>query len=685
MEIVGNREVNCRTAVAVGARCRFELGTPFVVAYAPVSESEASWQRVLFAAWPWLRRVLPVLLVFVGPVWILDYFRGGLLWSDIPIAGADYDTHVAQTWRVLEGLRGWARSWVYDVQHLAGYPNGTIFDADNKGWTIFTWAASSLGLSDGRAFNLFVICAHLLVAPVVYISCRLFGLRHGPSLCAAGLAVMLWFYDSWNHWEWYIGMTAYAFASYWFLLPLSAFYRFMQERRLWQAALAGSTLALAHLLHPYSFFILAAPMAVLYLREFKTLGRRNHILVWSMAALTVIVNAWWLNVAFSFWHYVLESSLFGHTTLETLGWDFFGLTGEPAEQGSIGNRTGFRLMTIAGGVIGCVMWWRRGDPRALPIVVAMILFASLAYLGGYTPASNLQPYRHIGPLMFLGTVAVAGALEVASDERLWRRISRPAWVLAAVLAIPAAQHLARDILYFSVRALPLPRTLPDGNRVPYTALGYGLHMDYSYADWQLDELVAWVKENDDGKGRILVEGWWVGEHLAWRTDAQILGGFIWRNLEHSWANLFRRRPQGIVAPKEFHKYVRTYAVKWVIVTAPAFLAPWWDVNPKLDKVADIGTFRIYKTKQKVNLVAKGGGRVKARTNVLSVRGSDPDTDVILRYHWLETLICKPDCTVERHELAQDSIGFVRVPAPHPANFRVFNSYRFVGEKFVLKD
>ena len=645
-----------------------------------MADADPKWKRLGLTLLPWIRRGLPLVIVFLGPLWVLDYFRGSLLWSDVPIAGGDYDTHVSQTWRALEGLRGWGRSWVYDVQLLAGYPNGTIFDADNKGWTIFTYAVSSLGVSDGRAFNLFVIMAHVLVTPVVYTSGRLFGLRHSASLVAASLASLMWFFDSWNHWEWYIGMTAYAFASYWFLLPLSAFYRFIMDRKPWAALLAGVTLALAHLLHPYSFFELAVPMAALYIRAFGTLSRREHVMVWSMAVLTLVVNAWWLNVAFSFWHYILDSSLFGHTTLETLMWDFFGFTGEPAEQGSIGNRTGFRLMTLAAGATGLVMWWRRSDPRTLPVGLGLGLFATLAYLGGYTPASNLQPYRHIGPLMFLAAIAAGGAFDIASREGLWRKIGRPGWVLLAVLSLPAAQHLSRDVLYYTVRSLPLPRTLPDGNRVPYSLLGYGIHLDYSYQDWQLTALSQWVRDHDDGSGRFLVEGWFVGEHLASRTDAQILGGFIWRNLVHSWANLFRKRPQGIMPPKQFKAYVRTYGVKYVIVTAPQFLAPWWDKNPELEKVADVAPFRIYKTKTKVNLVARGGGKVRAKTNVLEVRGSNPDKDVILRYHWMETLICKPECVVERHKHRMDPVGFVRVPAPHPADFHVFNSYEFVADK-----
>jgi hypothetical protein len=31
-------------------------------------------------------------------------------WTDEPMTGVDYETHIAQVWRVLEGLDGWGRS-----------------------------------------------------------------------------------------------------------------------------------------------------------------------------------------------------------------------------------------------------------------------------------------------------------------------------------------------------------------------------------------------------------------------------------------------------------------------------------------------------------------------------------------------------------------------------------------------
>ena len=57
----------------------------------------------------------------------------------------------------------------------------------------------------------------------------------GGALAAAAMASLLWYFDSFAHWCWWIGMTAYAFASYLCLLPLALFYRWLQTRSVWLA------------------------------------------------------------------------------------------------------------------------------------------------------------------------------------------------------------------------------------------------------------------------------------------------------------------------------------------------------------------------------------------------------------------------------------------------------------------
>ena len=47
----------------------------------------------------------------------------------------------------------------------------------------------------------------------------------------------------------------------------------------------------------------------------------------------------------------------------------------------------------------------------------------------------------------------------------------------------------------------------------------------------------------------------------------------------------------------------------------------------------------------------------------------------LRYHWMETLECQPDCEIQRAKIDEvDPVGFIAVPAPHPADFEVVNGY-----------
>ncbi len=637
---------------------------------------------MLPAAHP-LRRLLratlalfAVVLVFGGSAGLWWYFGGERLLLDRPSSGFDFDTHITQTWRVLEGLRGWGRTWVWDVQHLAGVPNGVIFDADNKGWELWTHALTSLGVPQGLTFNLFTVLAHLMVAPVVYASARLFGLGRRASLLAAGLGVLYWYFDSWNHWVWFVGMVSYAFAGYLFLLPLAAFYRWMADRRPIHALLTAGSMALCHLVHPYSFFILVVPMAVLYLRRARELSRAEHVVVWGIAATTLAVNGYWLHNALQFWHYILDSAFFADPTLDSLVWDVFGLIGDPAAQGVVGNRTGFRLLLIAGAVAGLWAMARRSDARALPLGLGLLFLVLLTYLGGYTVFANIQPRRHVGPTGFLAIIPAAVGLELAFRERWWSRMPRPAWALIAVLSIPAAQHLSRDVLYFTVRSLPKPSPLPDGQPIWYTMLGYGPHGDFSYADWHHDELADWIRAHDDGSARFVVDNWHLGEQLAWKTDAQILGGFTWRNLQHSWANFHRRYPEGLATAEQLREYLQTYGARWVIVSTPHGSAPWWEQNSAVELVTSIEHVRIYRAREPVSLLAEGHGHVRADTNGLLVTGSDPTRDVVLRYHWMETLACGPDCQLEREPIDEvDRVGFIRVPAPHPADFEIRNMYR----------
>jgi len=53
--------------------------------------------------------------------------------------------------------------------------------------------------------------------------------------------------------------------------------------------------------------------------------------------------------------------------------------------------------------------------------------------------------------------------------------------------------------------------------------------------------------------------------------------------------------------------------------------------------------------------------------------------VVLRYHWLETLRCKGAddsgaCDIVREPVRDNPVGFMRIPAGHPADFDIVNEY-----------
>ena len=625
-----------------------------------------------------LRFVVAVLAVAALHIGLLRYFGGDLLLDSNPVDGLDYETHLTQTWRVIEGLDGWGKTWVYDPRHLAGFPAGTIFDADNKGWTLFTYALHRVGVPKELGFNMFVLLAHLAGPVVVYVACRMFRVGPWASLAAAGFSSLLWWFDSWMHWCWYVGMTAYDFATYLWLIPLALFWRWCEERRLWQAVTVGVLLGALHIVHPYTFFMLVVPMAAMYLRDVRRMSLADHAAVAGIVVCTIAMNLWWLTIAFEFFPYVLDSSLFGHTMLRTLPFDLFGLLADPGVTGVVATRATYRFVAVVAGAAMVIRWWRRADTRALPIGSAMIALFLMAYLSGFTPLANVQPYRHVGPLMYVALIPAAALLEDAVVSHRIRRWPRSARRTAAVMTVPLILLMGRDALYFTERSLPKPAALPNGERTAFGALGTLSPAEYRHAHWSRDDLAQWVTDHDDGQGRILVEGWAWGEQLAWKTDGQILGGFVWRNLEHSWSNLFRVRPQGILPPDEFERYLQDWGVRWVIISSPKALTPWWDLNPHLQLFEILPPFRIYRVKPATSLFLQNQGTVHARTNVIEVEGTDPNEDVVLRYHWLATFGCEPDCTAVRQAVRQTKVGFVRVPAPHPADFAIVNTYERHG-------
>ena len=591
-----------------------------------------------------------------------------------PLPWIDFDTHAEQVQRVTDALAGWGKAWGYDPSLLAGYPTGAVFEADNKGWELWTYVFWKLGMSKGAAFNIFVLFAHMVVPGAVYASARLFRLEKWEALLATSLAICLWFFDGLARWNWFSGGVAFSIVSFTFVLPIALFYSYLRTGRHWLLVPLALVMSAGHLIHPAMFVLLVVPMVALYARSFRKLGTLRHAAIVGVAVAVIASNAWWLATAFRFAHYVTDHEPFFVGKLKHLVFDVAELVDDLTRTGLIGNRTGFRLLSLAAGTIALVMWRKGKDDRFMPVALGMGALAGLAYLGGYLWVfRQIQSYRNVVPAAVLACIPAAALAGEVWRKKALHGLPRLAWAPIGLVTFLGASHLLMDALYFFPKAMPKLPPLPTGEVMSITAYGFPEHRDFRHfpPETHFDDIATWVREHDDGQGRFLVEWWVLGEHLLARTNAPILGGFRERNLQQRASNLFYAYPDGNVPDDVLAKYLEQYAVRWVIVTQSM---PAFEGRAPLELAATVGPHRVFRSRLPVSYFALGSGHVRASLNRIEVEGTQPDQDIVLRFHWLETLVCQTGCKVVREPLDDNPVGFLRVPAPHPTSFSVVNGY-----------
>jgi hypothetical protein len=618
------------------------------------------------------------------------FLKPKLLFDDQPLSWLDYDTHIEQTWRVVEALEGWGKSWLYDPYMYAGYPNGAIFDADNKGWELWTYALSSAGVPRAVAFDLFILFIHLLAPWALFAAAKAFGLDRWGALTAGAFGLCLWYFDAFPRWCWWVGMISWAGAALLAPLAIGLMYRFLRDGKPIHAALGGVVLAVGHLIHPYIFVVVAIPMIAMYVLAFRRLTVARHVGVVSIAAATLVANIWWLVVALGFWEYVRDSGRCFQGGIEYLFTDYFGLIGDdPLVSGVLSNRTAFRFLCIGAAIAGLFVWRRGRDDRLVPFGLGMLVAFGIAYVGSYFwLTQQIQPYRFVLAAMFLSAIPASAFIVDTLRAGAFRRLPRLAYVAFGIIALVAVPAFARDVLYYFPEKLPslapAHEVMPvmTGHRKGGQVPGIGLHkqMELRHKSHfkDMSDLATFLNRQDDGQGRVLVEWHVLAEHLAWRTRTQILGGFA-RNEQHTSANLFYRDPEGLMPAAALKRYFEDYAVKWVIFTPRRRLEDRRDILEPLGGIPPydergIPRHRVYRTKITPSYFAEGSGSVQIGYNSIKVRETDPEADVVLRFHYLETLACEPGCRLAREPLAEDPVGFIRVPKPHPSEFELVNRY-----------
>jgi hypothetical protein len=599
------------------------------------------------------------------------------VFSNTPFHTYDYALHVYQVDRAARAFEGFGHLWSYDPFLLAGQPAGAVEDLTSKSLELFVIAARALGVRTWVAFDAYVLLVELGLPFVGYAAARLFDLsKRTASFVVLGW-VLLWYFDSLLHWCWYVGMISWGAASYLIVLVVALLYRALRDHRPWAYASTGVVAALVTLIHPFAALTLVLPLGALYTRGFRRLRVWEHLALAFGTACAAATTLVWIGPALKFRHYIGTVDAFLWPTLPYVFFDWLDLlkdvlmTGQPVH-------TALRSVTLLLALGACARLARSRDDRFLPLVTLVFGSFALAYLSGYSSAlRQTQPYRHVGPAVLAAALPAGAVLEhVFSRERVaaLSRSARISLLLAALLAVPVLARTALGYLPTAIPARQAPRTALrpgprawlDNRELELVKLGLaGPERDYVDVGSYLDAHFT------AASGRVAAFDWVLGEYLPVFTRLPALGGIPQRNIPHVAAHPLRFDfTPTATEPDPFRRYLRDYAVAAVVTTGVP--GPVDFRRDLLEPMRAFGELRVYRVQEPSGYVAEGHARVTSQ-GLNSIRVADAERDVVLRFHFLETLRCRPRCRVERASAFRDAAGFLRVKSESDS-FEIFNDY-----------
>lgn len=604
---------------------------------------------------------------------IAYFFPPSLLTGTEPIATYDHAMHLYQAARAVEAYRGWGALWSYDPFVLAGQPANAVEDLTSKTLELWCIALSYVGVPVARAYNAYVLLVHVALPPCVYAAARVLRFDGTTAVGAAALAVAAWFFDSFLHWCWFVGMVSWGAAAYLAVLAVALIHRALEDRTWpWFAAVAVVT-AVATLVHPFVVVAVGVPAFGSYVRALGRLRPIHHVqlaLGVAAAGATALV---WIGPALAFRHYIGDTDVFLRPTASYFALDTLDLwkdvleTGEPV-------RTVVRTACFGAAAIQLARWHGARDTRVLPLATLIVAGLGFAYLGGYSwHLRQTQPYRQLAPAVLAAVLPAAVLARDLLRESRWPGLPSRAKVLFAVGAIAALPRVARTVLHYVPHALPEPaRPTIDDEMTRALARVHEPRPPWKGHLTAPDDLIRardWLASHHGGRGRVVVSHWVLAEYVAATTRVPTLGGLLERNVPHVDAHLFRSGAGG--RPGGLERYFDRYAVGWV-VTAGDF-EPLDDRRDLLEPEIAFGPVRIYRTHAEPSWFHRGRGRLLSQSLNSLVVDDAAGPEVVLKFHWMETLRCRPGCSVKRVPVNEDRIGFVGVESP-PRRFEIHNHY-----------
>lgn len=609
---------------------------------------------------------------------ILSFRLPGDVVSDAPLYNVDYAwiQYVCHTVRLY--FADAHRVWGYDPYVLAGFPKDFVWD-------------NSLPVQ--------LLCLLLPFAPVALVikGCYLLAFLLPPWLGYRGMrnlafreeecllgALLVFTYQRIGiaRMMLHVGVLSGYLALFLGFYLFSLLYALIgtESASAYRRLLVFAPLSLT--VHKSMIVILGLPALLLVALHRKALDRRLLLRLTTIGLLTLAFNAFWLP---AFLHLlpdriVLPNAPFWLTD-DPWGWigEYLGtrLALEPGNLSGLWTLTAFKNLVLLAAVFGLATCRQTARRRVLgaAAVTAGVLFL-LTYYGSFWRVTRLlQPYRYVTLLNLLLVIpATVGLSYLVGLVR--RRLGTAA---------------ARGALLLLVAGVLFLGLVPRGS----LSAVYGPGCMETRLNAHETAIIEWIREHTDRSARILVENstaWdregpglaYYGKHfpalLPLLTGRPLLGGFPDVTLRHQFANfqcgiLFNRPIERIPFP-EFKAYMDLYNVGWILAWSEETLRYLERYPRYFVHQVTVDRFRFYRLERDADYFLKGRGRIRFDYNRLELEDVQAEDDeIVLAFHWMAPFRACPPAILERAQVLDDPVGFIRVRNP-PASFTIYNAYAY---------
>lgn len=621
--------------------------------------------------------LIAILLISSGLITV--FLRPGDILSNAPIYTDDYSMHLSECLSAKRFLIARGKCWGYDPFLLAGFPRGTLANADNKAWELLFWAVSPV-LGDGLGFKVYVLLFFLTYPLMIYGAARNFNLSIEQSLLAAFLAVLFFHlslardFVSW-------GMFSYVFAVFFSLYVLSAYYRLLRQFSWMRYLVVAAFVSLLVMMHILSFVHIAIPVLVLYIVYFKQMTGRQKVAILLIPFIAGLVNSYWIVPMLQFFNdkttrpgdYEFTLQIKSLTEPLRVYIDQRKTTDYNAPILNL-NNTFFDVLFLVFSVSGFYCWYKKRLYHLIISFVSAFIFVFLiAFYGSHTVFfAQLQPERFTVPLTLL--------LVIPSGIGIYN----------ACVALLKGRSAAAVVFIFCTAFVLLYRPVVRPFITLFKLKPYRISCAFPE---KLGTLLSFLEKNTTREGRILIEdsefcqesppheyygGHFPGLFPEYLKREYLCGPRPMYPVKHSYASFVR----GVMFDKNVADYsltelqdrFDTYNVKWIVCWYEESKAFFERFPDYIKKMADIDKFSIYKIKREPSFVLKGSGTVHADYNQLELKNIIPEqNEIIISYHWMKTLKLAQGGSIERVFLGGDPVGFIKIKNP-PQSFVVMNSY-----------